>query len=119
MGLTYKIENVERKLLDKITCDRCAKNIEKISEGGWNQFGEPHSMFHEPGFAQFFLLKQQWGYGSKKDGQIHEAVLCEPCYDEVFKGVNLAVTNDWRFDGLEEGYGIESDTSSHGDREGA
>jgi hypothetical protein len=92
MGLTYKIVNSERKELDKVTCDRCGVEIEKIVEGGWNPMGEPYSIYHEPSFANHFLLKQGWGYGSQKDGDIHTAVLCEPCYDIVFKDVNIQVT---------------------------
>jgi len=93
MGLTYRIENVERKLLDKITCDRCGLEIKKTYEGGWNQCGEPHSYFHEPGFEKdYFLLQQTWGYGSRKDGEKHEAVICESCYDEIFKHVKIKIT---------------------------
>jgi hypothetical protein len=93
MGLEYKIEPSERKLLDRVICDRCGKEIKKISEGGWNPFGEPHSRFHEPGFEDFFQLSQTWGYFSKKDGEMHEAVICEGCYDEVFKDVRIKTTD--------------------------
>ena len=54
MGLEFKIEQSERKLLDKVTCDGCGKEIKKITEGGWNPCGEPYSNFHEPGFEDFF-----------------------------------------------------------------
>lgn len=92
MGLEYKIINTERKELDKVTCDKCGKEVRKESEGQWNPFGEPHSVYHEPSFDCFFMLDHSWGYSSKKDGQNHKAVLCEPCYDEVFAGVKIAVT---------------------------
>lgn len=99
MGLEYKIEKTERKLLDKVVCDRCFAAVEKISEGGWNMWGEPYSVFHEPSFATFFLLRIHWGYGSRKDGETHQAVLCEDCYDTTFRDVRIAKTNDWRFEG--------------------
>lgn len=89
MGLTYKIVNSERKELDKVTCDRCGAEIEKVAEAGWNQFGNPYSIYHEPSFGNFFLLNHTWGYGSDKDGVTHTAVLCEPCYDTVFKDVEI------------------------------
>jgi ribosomal protein S26 len=92
MGLEYKIVQSERRVLDEITCDRCGKKIPKEAEGGWNVFGEPYSLFHEPAFACFFRLKQNWGYSSRKDMEEHEAVLCEDCYDIVFKDIPIKVT---------------------------
>ena len=29
--------------------------------------------------------KKQWGYFSKRDGEIHSFLLCEDCYDEMVK----------------------------------
>lgn len=92
MGMEYKIVNVERKLLNKVTCDRCGNEIEKLSDGGWNEFGEPYSNLFEPHFQEFFLLAKSWGYDSKKDGDKHQAVVCEPCYDLIFKDVRLEIT---------------------------
>lgn len=119
MGLEYKIENSTRKLLDKVSCDRCGIQIEKVTSGGWNQFGEPYSLYHEPSFGEFFLLKHQWGYGSPRDGEVHEAVICEPCYNIVFQGVKITVTHDWRFDGLENFNESELDTSTNSNSEGS
>jgi hypothetical protein len=93
MGLVYKIINSERKELDTVTCDKCGVEIKKNSEGGWNPFGEPYSIYHSPSFENFFLLEQSWGYGSNKDGEVHTAALCEPCYDEVFKDVKINRTD--------------------------
>jgi hypothetical protein len=98
MGLEYKIEKIEQKILDRVVCDRCKKEVERISDGGWNQFGEPYSVFHPPSFKDFFLLETSWGYFSSKDGDKHEAVLCEPCYDEVFKGVDIKIENNFMED---------------------
>jgi hypothetical protein len=92
VGLEYKVENVERKLLDKVVCDRCDKEIKKVSDGQWNPFGPPHSLYHEPSFEPYFLLQKNWGYHSRKDNQVHEAVVCEGCYDEIFKDVKIAVS---------------------------
>ena len=92
MGLSFKIVQSERKLLNEVACDRCGKAVQKQYEGGWNPYGEPYSEFHEPTFDSFFLLEHSWGASSKKDGQKHEAVLCEDCYDLVFKDVRIKVT---------------------------
>jgi hypothetical protein len=92
MGLTHKVVASERKELDAVTCDKCGKEIKKLDAGHWNEFGVPHSNYFEPHFDCFFLLEHSWGYSSSKDGQTHRAVLCEPCYDEVFKDVKIAVT---------------------------
>ena len=93
MGLEFKIIESERKELNKVVCDRCSRELKKESEGGWNPCGEPHSVYHEPAFECFFLLDHRWGYSSKKDTEHHRAVLCEPCYDEVFRGVRITITN--------------------------
>lgn len=92
MGTEYKIINSERKELDKVVCDRCGAEVKKHSGGQWNPMGEPYSLYHEPSFDDFFSFKQVWGYRSQKDGEIHSAVLCEPCYDTVFSGVKIQVT---------------------------
>jgi hypothetical protein len=91
MGFQFKIEAVERKILDKVFCDSCGKEVKKISDGGWNKFGEPMTMYHEPGFEDYFCLNCSWGYFSKKDGETHTAVICEACYDVIFKNVNMKV----------------------------
>lgn len=93
MGLEFKIVTAEKKELDKVVCDRCSIEIKKEGQGHWNEFGEPHSVYHEPSFDDFFMLNHSWGYSSKKDGEQHQAVLCEPCYDEVFKSVKIHVTH--------------------------
>lgn len=89
MGLQYKIIKADIKELDRVVCNRCGKDIPKLHEGGWNQFGEPFSVRHEPSFEDFFQLRHTWGYSSSKDGRRDLAVLCEACYDLVFAGCNL------------------------------
>lgn len=94
MGLEYKIINRETKELDSVVCDRCNDTIEKESDGYWNQFGEPYSVYHGPHFKQeFVVIKTSWGYSSNKDGQNHEIVLCESCYDRLFDSIPKKVGN--------------------------
>jgi protein-arginine kinase activator protein McsA len=93
MGIEFKIINTEKREVDKIVCDRCSIEIEKLTEGGWNQFGDSFTVYHEPAFVSYFELNVGWGYDSKKDGEIHKAVLCEECYDEVFKDVKIHKTS--------------------------
>jgi hypothetical protein len=91
MGITFKIVASERKLVDKIECDHCGKEIKKHSEGNWNPYGEPYSKFHKPLFDDYFLLQHSWGYSSRKDLETHEAVICEDCYDVIFKNVKIHI----------------------------
>ena len=93
MGLEFKIIQSERKVLDKVTCDCCGKEIRKVDEAHWNECGEPYTNFFEPGFDDFFLLEKDWGYSSSQDGISHQAVLCEDCYRKVFADVKIQVTN--------------------------
>jgi hypothetical protein len=93
MGLEFKIIQSERRELARVTCDKCGVEIEKLREGGWNPFGEPYSLYHEPLFKDYFLLDKSWGYFSHNDAKTHQAVLCEGCYNECFKGVSINITN--------------------------
>ncbi len=94
MGLEFKIIQSERKVLDKVKCDCCGKEIEKDSEAHWNEFGEPYANFFEPSFKEeFFVLEHSWGYSSSQDGVTHKAVLCEDCYKKVFAGVKIQTTH--------------------------
>lgn len=93
MGLKYKVVLSERKELDTVSCDRCTQPIKKIDTGHWNEYGELYTKYHGPMFECFFELNQTWGYSSGKDGQHHSAILCEPCYDQVFKDVKIKVNN--------------------------
>ena len=38
-----------------------------------------------------FEGKKQWGYFSKRDGQIHSFLLCEECYDEMISQFKIPV----------------------------
>jgi hypothetical protein len=97
MGREYKIVESTRKEIDKAVCDRCDKIIgrhKELGEGHWNPCGEPYSNYFEPMLEEeFFVLNKSWGYFSGKDTEIHEAVLCESCYDIVFKDVKIKITN--------------------------
>lgn len=92
MGLNFIIEKIDHKVLDTVVCDRCGTEIKKVSTGQWNSFGEPYSIY-QPHFEDFFLLRTTWGYFSRKDGESHEAVICETCYDQIFSGVNIKIKN--------------------------
>lgn len=94
MSLIHKMITAEVKVLDAVECDKCGKRIESCHDAHWNEFGTPYSNFFAPRFQEdFFVTKIQWGYRSNKDTEAHELVLCEPCYDEVFKGVKIKVTH--------------------------
>lgn len=93
MGLEYKIVPSTRKELSGATCDKCGKRIKVDGPGLWNPFGEPYSVYHEPCLEEeVFVLENSWGYFSHKDTQHHSVVLCEGCYDIVFKDVKIKIT---------------------------
>lgn len=60
----YKKDNS----LKTVICNKCGKILKSendiIKEG-------------------LFKVRYQWGYFSRKDGQIHDFDLCEECYDEI------------------------------------
>ena len=92
MGLEFKLIQSEKKELSGATCDRCNKKIEISGPGHWNDSGEPYSLYHEPYLKEeCFILHTRWGYYSNKDMQEHTAVLCEACYDIVFKDVKIKI----------------------------
>ena len=92
MGHEYEIIQSERKSLVRVTCDKCGHSFKQVTDAQWNHFGPPYSLYHEPGFEDHFYVKNFWGYGTKKDGETHECVLCEPCYDSVFEGIAVKIT---------------------------
>lgn len=96
MGLKYRIVESTRKEMYRMICDRCGKKSKLASKGQWNPYGKPYSCYHEPSFdgsPEFCIIRFDWGYFSKKDTETHEIVLCEPCYDILFKDVNIKITN--------------------------
>jgi hypothetical protein len=56
--------------VDDIVCNRCGKTTSTAAGYG--------------GF-EAATLSARWGYGSRKDTQVHEAHLCETCYDAVIE----------------------------------
>jgi hypothetical protein len=93
MGLEYKIIPSERKVLNKVTCDCCSKEIRKTGDAHWNPCGEPYSNFFEPSFDDFFLFEKCWGFDSSQDGVRQRAVICEDCYKVIFKDVKMEITH--------------------------
>lgn len=62
-----KKEQVMREVVVDITCDICGKSCKK-----------------ECGFEYASLESVDgWGYDSRKDGEVHEADICEECYDKI------------------------------------
>jgi hypothetical protein len=47
---------------------------------------------------EFSSLMAHWGYGSTRDGEVHEAHLCETCWEEIvkdFKHTDLVADNQF------------------------
>ena len=91
MGLKFKLQPSSRKILDKVNCDKCGKSIKKIGNAGWNPFGKPHTIFHDSWFDEHVVIEHTWGYGSYKDGCFYRIVLCEPCFDLIFKKIGKEI----------------------------
>jgi len=85
MSIIYKAIPSERLVADKIICDRCGKELEKHMGESFND----HGTFFSAWFDDYFHLKQDWGFYSNKDQDHDEAIICEACYDEIFKGVKI------------------------------
>ena len=60
---------------EKIYCNMCGR--------GW----ERTIAIYE---KDFLCIRKDWGYFSKKDGQHHEIIMCEECYDKWIKTLNIA-----------------------------
>ncbi|MCD8018852.1 MAG: hypothetical protein LUF92_04510 [Clostridiales bacterium] len=39
----------------------------------------------------YLEIRKEWGYFSKKDGEIHRFVLCESCYDKLTEHFQIPV----------------------------
>lgn len=68
MRKTKKIQK-EVEVIEDYICNKCGKSTKEQSCGNY----------------ECANLTAYWGYGSKRDGQEHEAHLCEKCYDEFIK----------------------------------
>jgi hypothetical protein len=77
------------KVTDKVICDCCQRELKKHHDESFNDYG----VFFPACFEDYFVLNQSWGYYSGKDTERHEAIICEPCYDEIFKDVKIHVTS--------------------------
>jgi len=76
---------------DKVICDCCDKELEKLNDESFNSYGN----FFPAWFREYFVLKTTWGYNSYKDMDTHEAVICESCYDRLFKDVKIRITGPY------------------------
>lgn len=38
----------------------------------------------------FLYIKKDWGYFSKKDGETHEIIFCEDCYDHLNENLPIS-----------------------------
>ncbi|KKM03547.1 hypothetical protein LCGC14_1773430 [marine sediment metagenome] len=75
MGRVFEEKNETIRALIDVLCDRCGKSC-KCPLGN----------------VEAALLGAHWGYSSGKDTEIHEAHLCEDCYDETVKTMGIKVS---------------------------
>lgn len=70
------MENTMEKKMCEIYCNSCGQRIEITN----NRRKE-----------DYLSIKKEWGYFSKKDGQIHTFFVCESCYDKWTEQFRLPV----------------------------
>ena len=71
-----EIKKVDTEVATEATCDACGKSIfVEICGGHHNLVG--------------FTATQQWSYGSKFDGELHEFELCEGCYELMLERIGV------------------------------
>ena len=71
-----KMEDTMDKKVHEIYCNSCGKKIETTDNNKREDY---------------LSIKKEWGYFSKKDGEIHSIFLCESCYDIWSKQFKLPV----------------------------
>lgn len=78
--LKTKIKSVEVEILEDVICDAC----EESCHNGTNY--------------EYMSMMNYWDYGSKKDGEIWEAHICEGCVDNLFQFINFKKGNCTPYD---------------------
>jgi predicted aldo/keto reductase-like oxidoreductase len=53
-----------------VTCDICGKSCDVAAFPGQKSF-------------EYATLSASWGYGSNKDGDTHECIICTHCFDKL------------------------------------
>ncbi|MCI8417351.1 MAG: hypothetical protein HFI33_07660 [Lachnospiraceae bacterium] len=74
-----KYKNTEGRVLEKIICNGCGKEISL------------HQGFPREGVLE---VRQIWGYMSEKDGTQDSFDLCEGCYDKLTAGFQIPPTRE-------------------------
>lgn len=77
IGLYYFYSEVRKNMM----CNGCGKNINTGSDN------DKDIIYLE----DFVKIRKEWGYFSKKDGETHELILCEECYDRLCKNLTIPV----------------------------
>ena len=70
-----RIFDKDHKLV-KIVCNQCG-SAESAAGGLFKR--------------DFLSVEKEWGYFSRKDGEIHHFILCEACYDRLTQRFCLPV----------------------------
>lgn len=73
MGIIREKEQREVKKVKDVICDVCEE-----------------STYNGANFS-YAKLSANWLYGSPKDTQVHEACICESCYDKIVEAFSIKV----------------------------
>ncbi|NMA83004.1 MAG: hypothetical protein GX962_03960 [Epulopiscium sp.] len=63
----YKIISVQKEEVASIHCNGCGTPIPRDKHGN---------------FEETLHIEKEWGYLSKRDGEIHSIDLCQNCYEK-------------------------------------
>ena len=73
--IIYEKKLVETEVVKDVICNKCGKSCKTEWE-----------------FESATLIGS-WGYGSKKDGVLNEAEICEACFDEFVNSFAIKVVD--------------------------
>lgn len=75
----YEERTVCNKVLDKVFCNKCGKEI-KLDGGIMKE--------------DILTVDKHWGYFSGKDNEVHHFDLCEQCYDELITSFAIPIEEE-------------------------
>lgn len=80
-------KNMLIRVVSDVICDRCDKSCKREDQSKDSvEYSANNAHYKAFDYAE---MKSHWGYWSRKDLESHEIVLCEDCYDETLKVMNI------------------------------
>lgn len=70
----YQVEPAEVKILSRIFCNCCGKEIDRSGKHAYRDYVSIH---------------KDWGYDSPFDGEVHDIDLCADCYEAWIRNFRI------------------------------